>query len=95
MAFNLTSNGHKTIMKPSDLMAATNDVEGPKKWYPPAPTDHSQPWLKDDPSAYTVLLDENVKKFPEKFALSWVDDNGKITQRFTYKQVGNTFWFYP
>ena len=80
------SSGRKTI----EVLPAPNDVPHPRKWVPPAPGPGTAPWLQDDALSFTELLDKRVHDNPDKVALTWVEETGKVSQTLTYKQVSTS-----
>ncbi|CAI5954472.1 unnamed protein product [Closterium sp. NIES-65] len=69
------------------------DVAGhPRKWSPPPPQDgipldERPEWLRDEALPFLELFERNVRKFPSKAAVTWVEEKGVIKQSYTYEEV--------
>ena len=77
------------IVKPTDLKPAPNDTPHPNKWEPPEDGCTAKPWLKYEPLRFIDLLDKRSDENPGKIALTWLDGNGKVNQKYTYKEVSS------
>ncbi|CAI5468140.1 unnamed protein product [Closterium sp. Yama58-4] len=69
------------------------DVAGhPRKWSPPPPQDgipldERPEWLRDEALPFLELFARNVRKFPSKAAVTWVEEKGVIKQSYTYEEL--------
>ena len=75
-----------------ELLPSPADVASARKWQPPPSQDGIAPsllpeWLRDDALPFLELFDRHVASNPSKLAMAWVNEVGKATQHFTYKQV--------
>ncbi|CAI5480059.1 unnamed protein product [Closterium sp. Yama58-4] len=75
------------------LVPGPADVAGhPRKWSPPPPQDgipldERPEWLRDEALPFLELFARNVRKFPSKAAVTWVEEKGAIKQSYTYEEL--------
>eukprot|EP00897_Mesotaenium_endlicherianum_P004155 jgi/Mesen1/3768/ME000205S03029 len=67
-------------------MPGPADVPHPRQFVVPS-KEVSSKWQEEDNIPFLELFDRNVKATPTKTALSWLDDNAKQTQSFTYQEL--------
>ncbi|CAI7897269.1 unnamed protein product [Closterium sp. NIES-53] len=78
---------------PLKLAPGPADVPGnPRKWSPPPPQDgipldERPEWLRDEALPFLELFERNVRKFPNKAAVTWVEEKGEMKQSYTYEEV--------
>ncbi|CAI5500408.1 unnamed protein product [Closterium sp. Naga37s-1] len=85
--------GMRAHASPLKLAPGPADVAGnPRKWSPPPPQDgipldERQEWLRDEALPFLELFERNVRKFPSKAAVTWVEEKGVIKQSYTYEEL--------
>ncbi|CAI7826878.1 unnamed protein product [Closterium sp. NIES-54] len=78
---------------PLKLAPGPADVPGnPRKWSPPPPQDgipldERPEWLRDEALPFLELFERNVRKFPNKAAVTWVEEKGEMKQSYTYEEL--------
>ncbi|CAI5535525.1 unnamed protein product [Closterium sp. Naga37s-1] len=78
---------------PLKLAPGPADVAGnPRKWSPPPPQDgipldERPEWLRDEALPFLELFERNARKFPNKAAVTWVEEKGEMKQWYTYEEL--------